>query len=211
MFTGLIQQRGTLARRLPRGPGYRLEILAEIGPLELGESIAVSGVCLSVVASSDRGFDVDVTSETASRTTLGRLAPSSQLNLERSLCLGDRLGGHWVLGHVDGVARVESVVASGNARRVVVRAPGSLGRFIAPKGSVSLDGVSLTVNEVRGGTFEVMLIPQTLELTNLEGMASGRELNLEVDVLARYAVHWLESQPEAFSLPALLSGTGAGS
>ncbi|MGC4090607.1 MAG: riboflavin synthase [Polyangiaceae bacterium] len=197
MFSGLVQATGTIAARSARGPGLRLAISADLGELTLGESVAVSGVCLTVVTQSARGFEADVSAETVERTTLGTLASGARVNLERALALGDRLGGHLVQGHVDGVARVERSERVGDALRVVVRPPAELVRFIAPKGSICLDGVSLTVNVCKGGVFEVMLIPETLERTTLAGIGAGRELNLEVDLLARYAVHWLESTSSA--------------
>jgi riboflavin synthase len=194
MFSGLVQAVGTLAERTARGPGFRVKIRTNIGPLVLGESIAVSGVCLSVAEVLADGFLADVSAETVSKTTLGRVPLHGEVNLERSLSLADRLGGHLVLGHVDGVASVEAVTAVGEALRVVVRVPAELARFVAVKGSVTLDGVSLTVNSLQPGAgFDVMLIPQTLALTTLKHLARGSELNVEIDLLARYVVHWLES------------------
>lgn len=193
MFTGLVQATGRLVRRTPRGPGFRVEVSAELGPLELGESIAVNGVCLSVASRSSQGFEADVSVESVTRTTLGSLTEGAPLNLERSLRAGDRLGGHFVLGHVDGTARVERVAHAGAARRVSIRPPAELVRFIAPKGSVALDGVSLTVNATHSGIFEIMLIPHTLQVTNFASLVTGALLNIEVDPLARYAVHWLEA------------------
>ncbi len=193
MFTGLVETTGTLRERARRGPGYRLVIATGLGPLELGESIAVNGVCLTVAAHGAGCFDADVSLETADKTTLGRLPIGGAVNLERSLALGDRLGGHLVSGHVDGVARVTSVTNVGDALRVGVAAPKALSRFVAAKGSVALDGVSLTVNAVSGDDFEIMLIPHTQQLTNLHAIRPGSELNMEVDVLARYVVRYLES------------------
>jgi len=192
VFTGLVQAKGRLRRSTPRGPGYRLEIDATLGVLELGESISVSGACLTVVAHDATGFAADVTIETRERTTLGSLSPGDPVNLERSLRIGDRLDGHLVTGHVDGIAVVSGAVRQGEATRVVVEPPAELGRFIAAKGSVCLDGVSLTVNEVRGLYFDVMVIPHTEAVTTLTGLAPGKRLNLEVDLLARYVVRYLE-------------------
>lgn len=193
MFTGLVETTGTLRARERRGPGFRLEIACDLRPLELGESIAVSGVCLTVAETSSKGFAADVSIETVERTTLGRVASGSRLNLERSLAVGDRLGGHLVSGHVDAVARVVAVEPAGEARRVTIAAPAPVLPFIAPKGSVALDGVSLTVNAVSGDRFELMLIPHTLQVTNLGALRPGAELNLEVDLVARYVVRWLEA------------------
>jgi riboflavin synthase len=193
MFSGLVQSIGVISARVARGPGLRLTISSELGMLTLGESVAVSGVCLTVVACTPRGFEADVSQETVQKTTLALLTNGSQVNLERALALGDRLGGHLVQGHVDGVAEVLATEPVGEALRVVVRPPPELARLLAPKGSVCLDGVSLTVNASQPEAFEVMLIPETLSRTTLQGVSRGRKLNLEVDLLARYAVHWLES------------------
>ncbi len=193
MFTGLVEGTGKLRSRARRGPGYRLEIETDLGPLELGESISVNGACLTVAAMTHGAFEADISLETADKTTLGRIGPGSSVNLERSLRLGDRLGGHLVSGHVDGVGVVRSVSAVGEAQRVVITAPAELAPFIAAKGSVALDGVSLTVNAVRGAELEIMLIPHTQQVTNLGRLAPGTEMNLEVDLLARYVVHYLEA------------------
>jgi riboflavin synthase len=192
MYTGLVQTMGTLRTRAVRGPGQRIQFAAELGPLEMGESIAVNGACLTVSGLLAGGFEADLSAETLDKTTLGRLPLGAPVNLERSLALGERLGGHLVLGHVDGLARVERVERVGESRRVALRPPSELFPFIASKGSVCLDGVSLTVNATQAGVFEVMLIPQTLALTTLSAWAAGSELNLEVDLLARYVVNWLE-------------------
>jgi riboflavin synthase len=150
-------------------------------------------VCLTVSGIRAEGFEADVSPETHEKTTLGRLALGAALNLERSLSLGSRLGGHLVLGHVDGLARVEAVTPVGDACRVLLRAPDELLRFIAPKGSVCLDGVSLTVNRVAPPSFEVMLIPETMARTTLFTIAAGSDSNLEIDLLARYVVHALDT------------------
>jgi len=193
MFTGLVETTGALASRAARGPGLALGITSSFQGLELGESIAVSGVCLTVTEISAGGFSVDLSAETVARATLGRLPVGAELNLERSLRVGDRVGGHWVVGHVDGVAHVRSVTPVGESRRVILEPPSELLSYIAVKGSVTLDGVSLTVNALAGPVFEVMLIPHTLGATSLKHLAAGAELNLEVDLIARYAVRWLEA------------------
>src|SRR4051794_20413197 len=162
MFTGLVELKGTLARRTRRGPGFRLAIEAALGTLVLGESISVSGACLTVVSSDGRSFEADVSLETAEKTTLGALALGSPVNLERALKVGDRLGGHLVSGHVDAVAELIQASPAGEARRLGFSYPRELARFIAVKGSVTLDGVSLTVNAVTGDALEVMVIPHTL-------------------------------------------------
>lgn len=193
MFTGLVQAKGRLRRRTPQASGFRLDIDAPFGPFDLGESISVNGACLTVSQCRADGFSVDVSVETHERTTLGELPLDAELNLERSLAVGDRLGGHLVTGHVDGVARVAAASREGDALRVTVEPPAELRRFIAEKGSVALDGVSLTVNRTSGETFEIMLIPHTLSVTTLERMAPGRRLNVEVDLLARYVVRYFEA------------------
>ena len=187
-----------------RGPGRRLSVETDLTALELGESIAVNGVCLTVSNIEAWGFAADVSVETVTCTTLGQAAVGACLNLERSLRLGDRMGGHWVTGHVDGLARVVGRTPAGEALAVELAAPGELQRFIAEKGSVCLDGVSLTVNQVRGPQFQVMLIPHTMNATNLAGIAVGRACNLEVDIVARYVARALEAGSP-------LSGTGRGS
>ena len=192
MFTGLVELKGILRRRLRRGPGYRLTVEAELGALTLGESIAVSGACLTVVSSDAHSFDADVSMETAQKTTLGGLALGSAVNLERALRVGDRLGGHLVSGHVDAVGALSSIAPAGDARRLSVTYPSDLARFIATKGSITLDGVSLTVNAVTGNELEVMVIPHTLAATTLGDAKPGAAINLEVDTLARYAVRFLE-------------------
>src|SRR5450755_1841783 len=141
MFTGLVEQKGTLVRRARRGPGFRLAVDSALGPLTLGESISVSGACLTVVSSDGQSFEADVSLETAHKTTLGSLALGSRLNLERALKVGDRLGGHLVSGHVDAVAELRHVTLAGDSRRLVVCFPKELARFIASKGSITLDGV----------------------------------------------------------------------
>jgi riboflavin synthase len=160
--------------------------------LELGASIAVNGVCLTVTRIREGGFAADVSSETLSVTTLGGMGPGSRVNIERSLAVGDRLGGHLVLGHVDGVGEVRSIERVGDAWRIAVLAPDALARFIATKGSITVDGVSLTVNRVEGARFELMIVPHTFAVTTLGGWVVGTRVNLEVDVLARYVARQLD-------------------
>lgn len=201
MFTGLVLGAGSLEARESRGPGYRLGVSCAAIPgmerLELGESIAVNGACLTVVACTPEGFEADVSIETAEKTTLGRLPIGAALNLERSLKVGDRLGGHWLSGHVDGVARVEAVEVEGESWQVLVGFGAAQRPYIAPKGSIALDGVSLTVNQVEDLRLRVTLIPHTRELTNFKELAPGSELNLEVDLVARYLVSYLEATRSA--------------
>jgi riboflavin synthase len=196
VFTGLVEATGRLGKRAPRGSGARIEIETDIGPLSLGESVCVSGACLTVVAANGRGFEADVSVETLERTTLGALATRDLVNLERALLPTTRLGGHFVSGHVDGVATVGAVVPDGESHRVVVEPPSELLPFVAEKGSVTLDGVSLTVNRLEGPRFECMIIPHTMAMTTLRSLAAGRRLNLEVDLVARYVVRYLEARSE---------------
>jgi riboflavin synthase len=201
VFTGLVEKTGILGRRVPRGTGSRLEITTDIGPLTLGESVSVNGACLTVVTlhgpGDGKGFAADVSVETHERTTIGSIAVGEAVNLERALAVGDRLGGHLVSGHVDGVATASAVVKDGEALRVTIEAPRDLLPYIAAKGSVALDGVSLTVNRVEGARFEIMLIPHTVAVTTLRTIAPGRRLNLEVDLVARYVVRYLEARSES--------------
>jgi riboflavin synthase len=196
MFTGLVQGVGVVGESRPTAAGIRLLVDPRDWPHRPlpGESIAVSGVCLTLAApvGPDRQLAFDVVAETLARTTLGRLAPSSRVNLERSLAVGDLLGGHFVQGHVDGVGVVERVETGGD-RRVRIRPPAELMPCIAPKGSVTVEGVSLTVAAAdgEGGAFEVALIPTTLALTTLDDLRPGAAVNIETDVLARTVVHYI--------------------
>ena len=211
MFTGLVERKGSLSRRSRRGPGYRLAVAAQSVELELGESISVNGACLTVVSFDEHGFEADVSLETAAKTTLGGLAVGASVNLERAMKLGGRFGGHLVAGHVDAVAKLVRVSPAGEAQLLAVAYPAELARFIASKGSVTLDGVSLTVNAVTNEQLEVMVIPHTLAMTTLGELKPGSPINLEVDTLARYAVRFLEvsgaGEPEA-SLKAALRRAG---
>ncbi|MBC7986844.1 MAG: riboflavin synthase [Sphingomonadaceae bacterium] len=191
MFTGIITDIGTVRRVEQRGD-LRVEIGCgyDMSSVDLGASIACSGVCLTVVDKGADWFAVDVSGETVSRAATGLWREGARLNLERSLRLGDELGGHIVTGHVDGVGEVAAADPSGDSIALAVRAPADLARYIAPKGSIALDGVSLTVNTVEdhaeGPLFTINLIPHTGEVTTLGGVAPGRGLNIEIDVLARY-------------------------
>jgi riboflavin synthase len=193
MFTGIIQAVGTIAVREAREGDLRLSIDArdlaariDAGRFAVGESIAVSGVCLTVVAFDSGHFIADVSNETLRLTTLGLLEPGATVNLEAALRAGDPLGGHLMYGHVDGIARVVALQRDARSLRVDVEVPAGLERYIATKGSVGLDGVSLTANSVSGRVFGVNLIPHTVQVTTLRNMAIGSMLNLEVDMLARY-------------------------
>lgn len=193
MFTGIVQAVGVLARSEERRGDRRMafdirELARRVDAVRLGvgESIAVSGACLTVVACDGTLFEADVSRETLALTTLGRLPVGARVNLEAALRAGDPLGGHLMSGHVDGIARVVALRDDGRSLRVDVEVPAGLERYIAPKGSVALDGVSLTVNAVDGPRFGVNLIPHTVAVTTFADLAAGRELNLEVDMLARY-------------------------
>jgi riboflavin synthase len=192
MFTGIIGDVGEVVAVSPRGAGVRARIACryDVETIALGASIACAGPCLTVVETGRRDgvgtFDVEASSETLARTTLGKWRPGTRVNLERALRAGDELGGHIVTGHVDGVALVEERRDEGGMARLVVRAPSSLSRYIAEKGSVALDGTSLTVNAVDGDRFEAMLIPHTLAVTTWGERRAGDSVNIEVDLFARY-------------------------
>jgi len=189
MFTGIIEATGRIERIEPRGGDVRL--LVDAGTLGLddvaiGDSIAVSGVCLTAVAIEGNAFAVDVSNETLSRTSLGALGAGAAVNLEKAMRLSDRLGGHLVSGHVDGLGRVVSIEPDARSQRWTFELPVELARYAAPKGSIAIDGVSLTVNEVDGRRFGVNLIPHTIEVTTLHDRRVGDAVNIEVDLVARY-------------------------
>jgi riboflavin synthase len=187
MFTGLVQAIGTVVRvDGAAGSCTRLVVAAELGTLVHGESVSIDGACMTIADPDQEHFGVDVMPESLTRTTLGQLRPGDRVNLERALCVGDRLGGHLVSGHIDDLAHVESIEKCGQDHRVTLSAAAPLLRYIPEKGSVTLAGVSLTVSNVREGAFEVALIPVTLEHTTLGALAPGDRLNLEVDLVARY-------------------------
>ncbi|MCZ7563676.1 MAG: riboflavin synthase [Burkholderiales bacterium] len=197
MFTGIVTGVGRIERAAPAPGGLRLAIDAgalDMGDVATGDSIAVNGVCLTVVARDGARLEVDVSRETID-CTAGLGAPG-EVNLEKSLRLADRLGGHLVSGHVDGVGEVLSFDAVGDNRRLVVRAPGELAKYIARKGSIAVQGVSLTVNRVDGPEFEINLIPYTLAATTLGRLARGARVNLEVDLIARYVERMLEASED---------------
>lgn len=187
MFTGIVTAIGRIASAHPHGDGLRLRIEAGglgLDDVAIGDSIAIQGVCHTVVAREAHAFEVDTSRATLDVTT--GLEAGREVNLEKSLRLSDRLGGHLVQGHVDGVGRVVSFDDLGGSRRLVIEAPAALSRFIAQKGSICVDGVSLTVNAVEGRTFEVNVIPHTREATTFRRLTSGAAVNLEADMLARY-------------------------
>ncbi|MFN4310919.1 MAG: riboflavin synthase [Ferrovibrio sp.] len=187
MFTGIVTDIGTVTAREARGDTrFRIRTAYDTASIAIGASIACSGVCLTVVQKGGDWFTVDVSAETLSRTGLGDWREGSRINLERSLRVGDELGGHIVSGHVDGVGEVTAVRAEGDSMRIEIKAPDALAAFIAEKGSITVDGVSLTVNSVEGASFGVNLIPHTQQVTTLGKLKAGDRVNLEIDTLARY-------------------------
>jgi riboflavin synthase len=196
MFTGLVAAKGRLAERTPRGPGARLVLDAALdgGPFSLGESIAVDGVCLSVDALAPNGFEADASAETLARTTLGHLAEGASVHLERALRAGSPMGGHMMTGHVDGIGTLVSRRPMGDAVWMALSLPPELARFVAQKGSIAVDGVSLTVNAVSAAQFEVMIVPHTLAKTNLATLSPGESVNVEVDLIARYVARLMSAE-----------------
>ena len=194
MFTGIVTDIGRIERLQRQGDlRARIATSQDTGTIEIGASIACDGVCLTVVALGQGWFEVDVSAETLSKSTLGRWGEGARVNLERSLRVGDELGGHIVSGHVDGVATIREMHDEGGSTRFVFEAPAELSRFIAPKGSVALNGTSLTVNEVAGATFGVNMIPHTREVTTWGASRIGDMVNLEIDTMARYVARLAET------------------
>jgi riboflavin synthase len=189
MFTGIIQAIGTIAALEPKGEDVRVRVQTgklDLTDVQLGDSIAVNGVCLTAVDLPGDGFWADVSGETLSRTTFAGLQKGSQANLEKALTPTTRLGGHMVSGHVDGIGEVVSRQSDGRSERFAIRAPVELARYIAEKGSICVDGISLTVNEVNGAEFELNIVPHTLIETTMSEFKPGTRINLEVDIIARY-------------------------
>ncbi|MCU7814802.1 MAG: riboflavin synthase [Candidatus Thiodiazotropha sp. (ex Rostrolucina anterorostrata)] len=189
MFTGIIQAIGRVASLESKGGDLRLTIQSgqlDLSDVVLGDSIATNGICLTVIDLPGDGFSADVSRETTSLTTLHKLQPGSQVNLEKALTLNTRLGGHLVSGHVDGVGRIVQRKDDGRSVRFIVEAPDELARYIAHKGSICIDGASLTVNGVEGARFDLNIVPHTLKQTIMEAYREGSEVNLEVDQIARY-------------------------
>lgn len=196
MFTGIVQALGSVTQVTERGGDLRLQVDApgiEAARLQLGDSVAVSGVCLTVAALVPGGFAADVSRETLALTSIGAWRAGQRVNLEPALRAGDALGGHLVSGHVDGLAELVDSHGDARSQRLRFRAAAALMRFIATKGSVALDGVSLTVNAVAAQEFTINLIPHTLQATTLGALAVGARVNLEVDLIARYTARLLES------------------
>lgn len=189
MFTGIIAAVGEVAQIEPRGGDLRLTINTgklDIDDMQLGESVATSGVCLTVVEKTDSGFVADVSVETLACTTIGNWSVGQQVNLERALRLADRLGGHLVSGHVDGIGEVTQRKTTARAEHFVVKAPVDLSKYLAFKGSVAVDGISLTLNAVAEDEFELTIVPHTLAETTMAKYQPGTKVNLEVDLIARY-------------------------
>jgi riboflavin synthase len=187
MFTGIVTDVGRVQALEPRGDlRARIATAYDMAGVDIGASIACDGVCLTVVDKGADWFDVDISAETVSKTNLKAWTEARRVNLERALKVGDELGGHIVSGHVDGLAEVVAVKDEGDSTRVTLRAPEGLAKFIAPKGSVALNGTSLTVNEVEGRDFGINFIPHTKEVTTWGDVAEGDQVNLEIDTLARY-------------------------
>jgi riboflavin synthase len=199
MFTGIVQGVGTVVAVTPRGGDVELVVdtgALGLGDAAIGDSIAVAGACLTATRLEGPRFAADVSNETLAKTTLGRLRAGSPVNLEKALKAGQALGGHYVTGHVDGVGRVVESHDDGRSWRVTFEVPEELARYVAPKGSVTIEGVSLTVNEVDGRRFGVNLIPHTREVTTLGRLQPGDPVNLEVDIIARYVERLLTASRE---------------
>jgi len=194
MFTGIITDIGTILELEQRG-----DLRARIGTsydtktVDIGASIACNGVCLTAIALGEGWFDVEISAESVTKTNIGTWVKGGRVNLERALKVGDELGGHIVSGHVDGVARITAIKDEGDSTRVTLQAPKELARFIAPKGSVALNGTSLTVNEVEGASFGINFIPHTKDATTWGAAEVGDLINLEIDTLARYVARLAES------------------
>ena len=195
MFTGIVTDIGRVrsVRQTDRDRRYEVETVWDTASIELGASISHAGCCLTVTEKGEGWFAVEVSGETLSKTKLGDWRENTRVNLERAAKLGDELGGHIVSGHVDGLGEVVSITPEGGSHRIVVEAPAPLHRFIAPKGSITVDGVSLTVNGVQERRFDLNIIPHTWDATTLGGLKVGDKVNLEIDMLARYLARWQET------------------
>jgi len=203
MFTGIIKARGLITAMERRGGDVRLTVSSDGLPFsdyEIGESIAVNGVCLTAVALHEQGFDTDVSVETLDVTALGLLNVGSVVNLEPAISLGERLGGHLVSGHVDCVGKVVSRISDARSVRLTIEIPVQYAHYVAKKGSVCVDGVSLTINEVSGSCFELNIIPHTADVTIIGDYSVGTSVNVEVDLLARYLERLLSKDGDDISL-----------
>jgi riboflavin synthase len=203
VFTGIIKAKGSIGAIEKRGGDVRLRVTTPDLPwseYEIGDSIAVNGVCLTAVRLLDNGFDTDVSVETLDVTTLKQLAVGDAVNLEPALRVGDALGGHLVSGHVDGIGRMTARADDARSIRMTFEVPGELSRYIAKKGSICVDGVSLTINEVSGNTFGLNIIPHTAEVTTMGAYEAGTAVNIEVDLLARYIERMLGNDAGGLSI-----------
>lgn len=195
MFTGIVTDIGRVreVRETYRDRRYEIETVWDTDGIDLGASISHAGCCLTVTEKGPGWFAVEVSNETLSKTTLGDWKAGDGVNLERAARLGDEMGGHVVSGHVDGLGRVVSIIPEGGSHRVEVEAPAPLHRYVAAKGSITVDGVSLTVNAVKGQVFSLNIIPHTWDVTTLGRLKVGDPVNLEIDMLARYLARWQET------------------
>jgi len=207
MFTGLVEEIGVISRR--SGPDLAILAKTILSDLKTGDSVAVDGVCLTVTALTDTGFVLQVSPETLARTTLAKLKIGDAVNLERAMSANGRFGGHFVLGHVDGVGQVVSVRDQGQFSLWRFRAPDEVARYLVPKGSVTVNGTSLTVVEPAGDTFGVAVIPETLKRTTLGNKRPGEAVNLEADVIGKHIYHYLKgSSPARTGMPEFVPGRG---
>ena len=195
MFTGIITGIGTVTR-IVQHEDMRIEISCPFNTndLDIGASVACSGACMTVIDKGPNWFGISVSEESLSKTTLGAWTEGTKINLERSLRFGDEMGGHIVSGHVDGVGSITHIEPEGGSTRITIEAPKGLSRFIASKGSITIDGISLTVNDVRNNFFDINIIPHTREVTTLSGVQIGTTVNLEIDMLARYVARLQEAK-----------------
>lgn len=195
MFTGIIEGLGTIAAVRPAGGGRRMTVTADFAleGTRVGDSISVNGACLTAVSVSGRRFEVDVSPETLGRTAFGRIKPGDRVNLERALRLGGRLDGHLVSGHIDGVGEIAARTRAGNAEIVAVDMDASLSRYLIEKGSVAVDGISLTVNTCHPGRFEVSIIPHTAALTTIGFKPVGEAVNIETDLIGKYVERFVQA------------------
>ena len=203
MFTGIIKAKGTITAIEQRGGDMRLSVVSDglsWGEFEIGESIAVNGVCLTAVTLRKDGFDTDVSTETLNVTALTNLSVGSEVNLEPAISLGERLGGHLVSGHVDCMGTVTSLESDARSIRLAIEIPKEYARYVAKKGSVCVDGVSLTINEVSGKLFELNIIPHTADVTIIGNYSVGTVVNIEVDLLARYLERLISKDGDGISL-----------
>jgi len=193
MFTGLIEGKGRISRLVPKGGGLFVEIHSEfpLSDSKVGDSIAVDGVCLTAISLTDKGFSAEISPETLAKTTFKYKKPGDWVNLERALRLGDPLGGHLVSGHVDGVGKIQKILPLGNFYQFEIEIPSEFSHYLIPKGSISIDGISLTINEVKGNCITLMIIPHTYKVTTLSLKRVGDYVNVEIDMIAKMVYQWV--------------------